>query len=325
MSIPPQILFVDDDLLTAETFADLVRQTTQFSTIACSSSTDALKIVSSEPIAVVVLDQMMPDGPGTELFARLRGERENIKAIMLSGEAGRTDVAQAMELGYVADVRKDALDALVPAVLRAYSLYVRDTATVRAERELLLSKGLNLPGFPRVEYWLDMVEVVGVPFVPESEWDLLVQVNAGQSIAIEKEVTVGREVTLEKSYDLGLTGDGGIKVSTFFGFEGKIGSYVKRNTKNTVKETASIKRIVRETYSLPPEPVDPTVSAVKARGFYAGPEFVKVRVRIAVQHYPYKDSKYVWIDTIMHTGRFGTRQVDILTDNSRHIRNTNMI
>lgn len=120
----PEILVVDDDLEAAKAFADLLMTKVKIGTIAESDPEKVLQHVRQNEIKVVVLDQRMPLISGTDLYRNILRENPLVKAVMLTGEADREEVAEAMgQLHYSAYLEKRDLDSLHKKVVIAYAKY----------------------------------------------------------------------------------------------------------------------------------------------------------------------------------------------------------
>ncbi len=97
---PDTILVVDDE----EDLADLVAFNLErqgFRTIKALNGTDALTLASETVPDLIILDLMLPDVDGLEVFRRLRRERrtEAIPVIMLTARVDEVDRVVGLELG----------------------------------------------------------------------------------------------------------------------------------------------------------------------------------------------------------------------------------
>ncbi len=324
MNSKPQILFVDDDRDTAQAYADLAAKQTGLATIACGSSAEAISLVGENPIAVVVLDQKMPDRTGTSLYQQLKKIRPTLKAIMLSGEADRADVSESLKLGYTADVNKGDLGPLPREIFRAYALHCRDSTETITAPVLLGRRGLNIPFAPRIEYYLRTIEVLAAPAIPDSEWLLNVEINAGQQKEIDTAIRVSQEVIIETTFDASASGSTELEIVGVPNLRSKIGYEVRSRTLNRKTNKLETERRMKETISLPAEPVNPIEPAVKSRGFYTGAEMIRVRLGISKRYLPFNDENFIWIEVSVPTGRVGAKQIDILTDGTRMERLTHL-
>ncbi|HXZ85350.1 MAG TPA: HD domain-containing phosphohydrolase, partial [Myxococcota bacterium] len=89
----PGVLFVDDEVNILKALARLFR-TEPVRVLTASSAAEALALVASEPIQVVVSDQRMPGTTGVRLLAQIREQRPDVVRILLTGH---TEIALAIE------------------------------------------------------------------------------------------------------------------------------------------------------------------------------------------------------------------------------------
>ena len=67
-----EILVVDDDNAAAQSFAELISSKLKIATSASSDPDEVLTIIRTGSVKVVVLDEIMPQMNGTELFLKIR-------------------------------------------------------------------------------------------------------------------------------------------------------------------------------------------------------------------------------------------------------------
>ena len=89
----PGVLFVDDEINILKAITRLFRQE-PVRVYTANSSAQALAVLDSESIQVVVSDQRMPGGPGVKLLALVRERFPEIVRIMLTGH---TEIDVAIE------------------------------------------------------------------------------------------------------------------------------------------------------------------------------------------------------------------------------------
>lgn len=118
-----EILVVDDDLVAANAFADMLKSRLKLGVEAESDPEKVLAIIRQHRVKVVVLDQRMPSISGTDLYKKIHLINPYIKAIMLTGEAERNEVAEANKLGYADYLEKVDLDQLDKKVIIAMARY----------------------------------------------------------------------------------------------------------------------------------------------------------------------------------------------------------
>src|SRR5277367_2663234 len=92
------VLFVDDD---PPVLAGLKRTTWSepYEVRTAKSGAEALEILASTEIDVVVTDQRMPGMSGSELLGQVRATHPATIRIMLTGEAGLPSTVQALKDG----------------------------------------------------------------------------------------------------------------------------------------------------------------------------------------------------------------------------------
>jgi putative nucleotidyltransferase with HDIG domain len=87
------VLFVDDEVNILKSLARLFRAE-QVRVFTASSAPEALALLSSEPVQVVVSDQRMPGTTGVKLLAQVRERRPDVVRILLTGH---TEIGVAIE------------------------------------------------------------------------------------------------------------------------------------------------------------------------------------------------------------------------------------
>ena len=83
MSTRPSILFVDDEERIVNQLKIIFRQ--RYDVYTATSGKQALEILQSTPLDVVVSDQRMPEMNGTEVLARVKSLYPNTVRMVLSG------------------------------------------------------------------------------------------------------------------------------------------------------------------------------------------------------------------------------------------------
>ena len=93
-----KILLVDDEDIFREATARQL-SVRGFQVLTAGSGPEALDLVKSDPPEVVVLDQMMPEMSGSEVFAEIKKLNPLIEIIMLTGNTSVDDAVELMQLG----------------------------------------------------------------------------------------------------------------------------------------------------------------------------------------------------------------------------------
>jgi DNA-binding NtrC family response regulator len=129
------ILLVDDDAHFREAIARRLR-VQPFETLHASGAEEALAVLRSLRVDLVVTDQKMPGMQGTELLAIIRREFPGVVTILLSGEADLRDTIDAVNVGEVYRVFVKPYDADRLALSIRHALQQRDL--IQHARRLLL-------------------------------------------------------------------------------------------------------------------------------------------------------------------------------------------
>ena len=97
----PTILMIEDDARLARMVSDYLGQAGMTVTIAEDGAT-GIASLQRAPVDLVLLDLMLPDGDGLEIFRRIRalpGGSRNTPVIMLTAKGDPTDRVVGLELG----------------------------------------------------------------------------------------------------------------------------------------------------------------------------------------------------------------------------------
>jgi DNA-binding NtrC family response regulator len=176
-----EVLFVDDDLETANEYAELVSTFTKLRSLVCSTRTDALRAITNYQIGVVVLDQRMPEISGTELYRELRMINPQLRAIMLSAEARQAEIVTAVNLHYSQYLHKSGFRKLPAIVLREFAKFQRELANLhRTDRTYLFAERYIFGLRGSITYYLEGYFIEEENYVPDESWTLIDQVNTGK-------------------------------------------------------------------------------------------------------------------------------------------------
>jgi response regulator RpfG family c-di-GMP phosphodiesterase len=93
----PTLLLVDDEPDLLLSLEGLLRQ--EFRLFTAGNGSEALRIVRTETIHVIMSDQRMPDMTGDELLAHVAKESPSTIRILLTGYADIQDVIRALNTG----------------------------------------------------------------------------------------------------------------------------------------------------------------------------------------------------------------------------------
>jgi DNA-binding response OmpR family regulator len=95
---PPTILVVDDDSASGDIVGRLLARE-GYGTRVATGGVEALRIVRTERIDLILLDVMMPGMDGLQVCAALHAEHSRIPIILLTAKDDTTTRAEGMHLG----------------------------------------------------------------------------------------------------------------------------------------------------------------------------------------------------------------------------------
>ncbi len=85
MAPSKQVILVVDDEQNALILRKLVLEHAGYSVVTASSLADAMQVVSSRPVDLVLSDQLMPRGTGTELARQVKAQYPGMPVAIISG------------------------------------------------------------------------------------------------------------------------------------------------------------------------------------------------------------------------------------------------
>jgi len=143
-----RILFVDDDPAILEGLRDrLRRQRAKWEMSFVGSGREALQVLSTEPIDVIVSDMRMPEMDGATLLTRVQAEHPSAARIVLSGHAELESALQVVPVAHQFLTKPCDEGVLENVVERACNLQ----ALLRDEAVRSIVGGIEkLPPLPRV-------------------------------------------------------------------------------------------------------------------------------------------------------------------------------
>ena len=125
------ILLVDDDTELLKVYKQIF-ELNDFNISVATGSEEALRIVETHKVAVVITDIIMPKTSGMELLCMIKEASPLTEVIMLTGEGSVNGAVEAVRKGaYTYMVKPADIDELLANVRKAYELYaVREENTV---------------------------------------------------------------------------------------------------------------------------------------------------------------------------------------------------
>ncbi|ANU07671.1 response regulator [Paraurantiacibacter namhicola] len=318
-----RVLCVDDLQGLAEDYAKLIKTKTGLNSIGVSNPDEALSLLDAHPIAIVVLDQRMPQMSGTELYERMLKKAPRLKAIMLTGEASKHEAIGALQiLNYVRVIDKSQIEELGPAVEIAHARAEAARAMEFDEVEIAKTGIPWLPLFRGSIFYLQGIEILEDSHVPDKEWRYIDEINAGQKKSIEFQFLDKIQITRISEVNTSIESQnaGSIDLGRFAKLETSLNSRIASRLQTQQLLEREVRTTFNQTIELPPEPNDPSEQAIKARSFYIGPETIRLRLRLK-EHNLNADMQMVYFLTASHrTGQFFKKQVDTLTDGTQQER-----
>ena len=201
-----EILVVDDNLEAAKSFAELIEVSLQIRTLPESNPEEVLDMVRNENIKVVVLDQRMPKISGTELYKKITFINPFVKAIMLTGEADRKEVAEAINnLKYVGFLEKSEIDSLQSKVINAYARYEEDVARDSIQKKHLWVLNPFKNRFFTIRYDIYSIKLVNKHFVFPDRWQTRFTLDCEEkeeeeTIEFENEIIISNDIELKDTF-----------------------------------------------------------------------------------------------------------------------------
>ena len=310
------ILFVDDNKQAAEIYAELVETKTKLKTRYTTEPDEALLLLKEYPIKVVVLDQEMPKKKGTELYKEMVKIDNNIKAIMLTGEATANEAGESLKLGYNSYLDKGSVSSLPNEVLNLVAMYELHLAVKEESQktQLILSQRKGFLYTTKIDYYLVTQEEIDRNYIQPDLWKTVVTINAGERIKHKETLTVSQKIIFDKETEAKLVSSLDLSTNSIFKIKSKLESVLSEKLKMS-QSSEKIKQIeIEKEYSLAPEDPDPNKLAVKSRHYLIAPVFEKYRVFLLVKCKQSSVSQIFPLDITKETNRLATKQIDYLSD-----------
>lgn len=132
MNRAEKVLVVEDEAMIREAIASYLEKNGR-QVLLAETGTEALEILSREPVSFVILDLMLPDLSGEEVCARIRGE-SRVPILMLTAKTMEEDLLNGLRIGADDYMTKPfslkELNGRMEAILRRASEDARPLASV---------------------------------------------------------------------------------------------------------------------------------------------------------------------------------------------------
>src|ERR1700712_321671 len=97
--IKPRVLCLDDEPLVLESLRDALRR--KFEIVVSTNGFEALRLLASDPFAVVLTDMAMPMPDGARFLTLAREHAPDTVRVMLTGQSALHDAAAAINEGQI--------------------------------------------------------------------------------------------------------------------------------------------------------------------------------------------------------------------------------
>jgi response regulator RpfG family c-di-GMP phosphodiesterase len=118
-----KVLFVDDEVHNLEAFKASFRR--DFQVYVSLNANDAMKLLETEPIQIVLSDQRMPGITGVEFFEHIQQNKPEIMRMLITGYADINIVVDAVNKGKIFKYIQKPWnnEQLKESILQAYKVY----------------------------------------------------------------------------------------------------------------------------------------------------------------------------------------------------------
>jgi CheY-like chemotaxis protein len=308
------VLFVDDELSYAKSWAERITDTMQLTTYATDNPQEALNLVHDQGIRVAVIDQVLQgsDIDGVRLGIAIRKADSRIWCILLSGEATPKQITDAYDHGIQRHIHKNDAMAELPNAIRQYVLQYRESfvASLGTAGTPLFVQRTKLLRRQTVSYYLSSIDSVDRDCVFEDEWRSYTQINAGEEIEETVEITWSRSDNLEVSSETRIGSEGRLGTANVPILSAALRTEVATKAQLSTILTSERRHEVKRTLKLPPEPVDPKVPHIISRLLQVAPVYIHVTVTLASKCSCCENVEPIKGHIYLPRNRYATRQVD---------------
>jgi two-component system chemotaxis response regulator CheY len=121
-----RFLIIDDSMPMRRIVANVLARLGHTNVLLAANGREALKRMESEPVDFVITDWFMPEMNGLELVRRMREKdaTREVPVVIITGNAARSDVAEAVRLGvngyvlkpFTAETLKERISSICSAL-----------------------------------------------------------------------------------------------------------------------------------------------------------------------------------------------------------------
>ncbi len=102
-----RILVVDDDKMNLKRTGSILKK--QYAVLLAESGEEALRLIKTEKIDMILLDIAMPKMNGIETFEQMKNDSVDVPVIFLTASGDEDDVLSAISLGAINYLKKPYL------------------------------------------------------------------------------------------------------------------------------------------------------------------------------------------------------------------------
>lgn len=325
ISNEPEVLIIDDIIDAAKSYAELVNLKYKLNVIAVCNKEDALDAIKKYHIKVAVIDQIMPDILGTELFKEIKSLSPEVKTIMLTGEASANDVGIAMNLGFNKFLNKGDIRELPESVLELYVDYEKSIIKKeQIDKKRFLFKERKF-AFPLIKYFLVGLSKLNESHIFTSQWQTISTINVGEEIEIEDEVTIENKIIISNEVEEKAKIDMELSDRLLSTLKSSVNTELTSIYKNTFEQTKKETKKRKKKYILPSQPENTEQRYIVKRNIECTPIYIEYRIIIQKQCPVCNHSQIYPLTVYKQTRKFKTRQVDYYNDNTNIVTDTGVV
>lgn len=319
-NVEPEVIVIDDNPDFAQSAAELIQAKYGLNCISLSGKNDVLTTLQHNIIKVVVIDQVMPEIKGTELFQEIKKVSSKTKAIMLTGEATSEELGKAMNIGFSSYLNKKEITKLPEAVFKQYVEYeCNDSKSIN--KELFVERRLFI--LPIISYSLISVDKINNNYVFEDSWKTATTIHAGEEQEIEFTVEFEDAIIITEEYENKIKGELDINSKSHMTtLKSIINSEL--NKKYSIQHSASKKENHKNKrkWSLPKEPDDTATLHIVKRDIENAPIYNEYRIIIKKECRVCRSSQIFPLTIFKQTNKIRTRQVDYYSNETKKVTET---
>lgn len=315
-NVEPEVIVIDDNPDFAQSAAELIQAKYGLASLPLSNRNDVLEIVQHNIIKVAVIDQVMPEIKGTELFMEIKKMSPETKAIMLTGEASSEDIGKAVNIGFSSYLDKRDITKLPDEVFKQYVIYDKGSNSNLNNHILFTERKLFI--LPIITYSSVSIDKINNNHVFEDSWRTEITIHASEDREFETSIEYEDKITISEEYENKIKGELDISGKANMAcLKSTINSELnkKYSTQHTISKKTEQKN--KKKWSLPKEPDDTTVRHIVKRVIENAPIYNEYKIIISKECKLCKNRQIFPITIYKQTNKIKTRQIDYYSDGSK--------